>query len=166
MKLNNPNVYPLLKLAIPMSLTSLLGSIMFFCHTLLLAKLGSDILAAGALASYLTATIMVITYGILSSINVLVAHQHGKNNHQNIALIVRDGIRLALLLVIPTFILMWNISPIFLLLGQNQSLVTLATSYLHAWAWGILPQFIMAAIIELFRSDARNYSCNRGRCGP
>jgi MATE family multidrug resistance protein len=122
---------------------------MFFCHTLFLAKLGSDILAAGALASYLTATIMVITYGILSSINVLVAHQHGSNNQKNIALIVRDGVWIALFLVIPTSILLWNISPIFLLLGQNQSVVNLATSYLHAWAWGILPQFILAAIVEL-----------------
>lgn len=149
MRLFQSNFYPLLKLAIPMSMTSLLGSAIFFCHTLFLAKLGSDILAAGALASYLTGTIMVITYGILSSINVLVAHQHGANNKQGISLIVRDGIWLAILLVIPTFILLWNISPIFLLLGQNQSVVLLATSYLHAWAWGLLPQFIMAAIIEL-----------------
>ena len=119
MKPSNGNFYPLLKLAIPMSMTSLLGSAIFFCHTLFLAKLGSDILAAGALASYLTGTIMVITYGILSSINVLVAHQHGANNKQGISWIVRDGLWLALLLVIPTFILLWNISPIFLLLGQN-----------------------------------------------
>lgn len=143
------NLHPLLKLAIPMSMTSLLGSSIFFFHTLFLAKLGSDILAAGALSSYLTGTIMVITYGILSSINVLVAHFHGANNHQGISWIVRDGILLALLLVIPTFILLWNISPIFLLLGQNQSVVLFATSYLHAWAWGLLPQFIMAALIEL-----------------
>ena len=55
MKSSTSNFYPLLKLAIPMSMTSLLGSAIFFCHTLFLAKLGSDILAAGALASYLTA---------------------------------------------------------------------------------------------------------------
>lgn len=149
MKSSTSNFYPLLKLAIPMSMTSLLGSAIFFCHTLFLAKLGSNILAAGALASYLTGTIMVITFGILSSINVLVAHQHGANNEEGIAWIVRDGIWLALLLVMPTFILLWNISPIFLLLGQKQSVVLLATSYLHAWAWGLLPQFIMAALIEL-----------------
>lgn len=143
------NFYPLLKLAIPMSMSSLLGSAIFFFHTLFLAKLGSDILAAGALASYLSGTIMVITYGILSSINVLVAHQHGANNKHGISFIVRDGIWLALLLVVPTFILLWNISPIFLLLGQNQSVVLLATSYLHAWAYGLLPQFIIAALIEL-----------------
>ena len=149
MKSSTSNFYPLLKLAIPMSMTGLLGSAIFFCHTLFLAKLGSNILAAGALASYLTGTIMVLTYGILSSINVLVAHQHGANNEEGIAWIVRDGIWLSLLLVIPTFILLWNISPIFLLLGQKQSVVLLATSYLHAWAWGLLPQFIMSALIEL-----------------
>lgn len=149
MKISNGNFYPILKLAIPMSMTSLLGSAIFFCHTLFLAKLGSDILAAGALSSYLTGTIMVITYGILSSINVLVAHQHGAKNKEGITWIIRDGLWLALLLVIPTFVLLWNISPIFLLLGQNQSVVVLAKTYLHAWAWGLLPQFIMAALIEL-----------------
>src|SRR3989338_10532526 len=99
MRLFKNNFYPLLKLAIPMSMTSLLGSAIFFCHTLFLAKLGSDILAAGALSEYLTCTIMVITYGILSSINVLVAHQHGANNKAGIAWIFRDGLWLALLLV-------------------------------------------------------------------
>lgn len=143
------NFYPLLKLAIPISLTSLLGSAIFFFHTLFLARLGADILAAGALASYLTGTIMVLSYGVLSAINVLVAHQHGANNQRAISLIMRDGMGLALLLVLPTFLLLWNISPIFLLLGQNKSVVALATSYLHAWAWGLLPQFMMAAIVEL-----------------
>ena len=98
MKPSNGNFYPLLKLAIPMSMTSVLGSAIFFCHTLFLAKLGSDILAAGALASYLTGTIMVITYGLLSSINVLVAHPHGANNKQGISWIVRDGLFSVILL--------------------------------------------------------------------
>ncbi|MCX7114492.1 MAG: MATE family efflux transporter [Gammaproteobacteria bacterium] len=149
------DVYPLLKLAIPMSMTSLLGSAVFFFNTLFLAKLGPAILAAGALAGYLTCTMLVITYGILSSINVLVAHRHGANDNHGISLIVRDGICLALLLVVPTFLLFWNISPIFLLLGQDEAVVLLATAYLHAWASGILPQFIMAALIEVMMGLGR-----------
>ncbi|MFI4918099.1 MAG: MATE family efflux transporter [Legionellales bacterium] len=143
------NFYPLLKLAIPLCMTGLLGSAIFFFETLFLARLGPDILAAGALASWLAGTIIVIIFGILSSINILVAHQHGANNKSAIALIAHNGLWLALLLTIPTLLLFWNIAPILLLLGQNETIVLLAKSYLHAWAWGLVPKFVLMALLEV-----------------
>lgn len=143
------NLYPLLHLALPLVLTGLLQSAVFFFNTLFLAKLGPDALAASALVGGLFSTFAVALFGLLSSINILVAHRHGVNDKAGIAFVMRDGVWLACGLAIPSFALFWNMPSIFLLFGQHPSLVQLATSYLHALAWGLLPDFTIIAILEL-----------------
>ena len=149
MKLLKANVYPLLSLALPLALTGLLQSSVWFFETLFLAHLSPDILAAGSLVSWLYGTVVVILFGTLSSINILIAHKYGAHDEQGILLIVRDGFWLALLLAIPVFLLFWNMSPLFLLFGQSHAIVLLAKSYLHAMAWGILPNVIVIALLEV-----------------
>jgi MATE family multidrug resistance protein len=148
MKLFMKNFYPLLLLAIPLSLTGLLQSSTYFFETMFLAHLSSDVLAAGALVSWLFGTFIVILIGILSSINILVSHKYGEKDHEGISLVVRDGLWLAIVLSIPSFILFWNLSPIFILLGQNPAVVQLAQAYLHALAWGLLPNVLMFALLQ------------------
>ena len=84
---------------------------------------------------------MVILIGILSSINIL-------KDKRSISLIVRDGLWLSVLMTIPSFILFWNLSPIFLYLGQNQTVVELTQAYLRPLAWGLLPNLVMFALFE------------------
>ena len=148
MKLFKENFFPLLMLAIPLTLTGLLQSSTYFFETMFLAHLGPEALAAGALVSWLFGTFIVILIGILSSINILVAHKFGAKDYAGIPLVVRDGIWLAILLAIPSFILFWNLSPIFILLGQNPAVVHLAQTYLQALAWGLLPNFLMFALLQ------------------
>jgi len=149
MKLLKDNIYPLLRLTIPLALTGLIQSAVWFFETLFLAQLGPDILAAGALVSWLFGTVFVILFGTLGSINILIAHKHGAKDDHGILLVVRDGLWLAILIAIPTFFLFWNMSPLFLLFGQSPSVVLLAKMYLHAMAWGILPSVIMIALLEV-----------------
>lgn len=143
------DVYPLVRLAIPLALTGMIQSAVWFFETLFLARLGSQTLAAGALVSWFFGTLAVILFGILSSINVLVAHKHGSNDHDGVALVAKDGLWLAILITIPAIALLWNMSPVFLLFGQPASVVALAKSYLHPLAWGILANFIMIACLEV-----------------
>lgn len=142
------DLYPLLKLAIPLALTGVVGASTGFFETMFLAKLGQDILAAGALVGWLYATFAVILFGALGSINILVSHKHGANDQAGITLVARDGLVMSVLMTIPAFLLFWNMSPIFLIFGQSPSIVTLAESYLHALAWGLFPTFISIAILE------------------
>lgn len=142
------DVSPLLILAIPLVLTGIVQSAIFFFETLFLAHVSQEALAAGALVTWLFGTIAVIMFGILSAVNILVAHKHGANDQKGISLVVRDSFRLALLLFIPAFLLFWNMSPVFLLFGQPESIVVLAEDYLHALAWGLLPDFIMIVFLE------------------
>ena len=149
MKSLRNNVYPLLILAIPLALTGMLESGVFFFETLFLARLGPDELAAGALVSWLLGTFAIVLFGILSAINILVAQHLGAKNEDGIAMVVRDGIYLALILFIPSFFLFWHIPTLFLYLGQSPTVVLLAKTYLHALVWGLLPDLVMIALIEI-----------------
>lgn len=139
---------PLLKLVVPLATTGIMQASVFFFETAFLAHVSQTVLAAGALVSWLFGTLVTVVYGTLSSINILISHQYGANDHDGISQVVRDGLLLAVLMVIPLFLLFWNIPPVFLLLGQNPAIVSLATSYLHAMAWGILPNVIIIALLE------------------
>lgn len=140
---------PLLKLAIPLVITGLLQSGVYFFETLFLSHLGEEILAAGALVSWLFGTFAVILLGIVSAINILVAHKFGAQDHEGISYVVRDAIWLAVILSIPSMLLFWNMSPIFLKLGQNPAIVHLAQTYLHALSWGILPNLLVLTLFEI-----------------
>lgn len=142
------DLYPLLKLAIPLALTGIVGASTGFFETMFLAKLGPEILAAGALVGWLYATFAVIMFGTLSSINILIAHKHGANDQTTMSLVARDGFLLSLLLTTVSFFLFWNMSPIFLLFGQSPSIVSLAESYLHALTWGLFPNLISNVIFQ------------------
>lgn len=140
---------PLLKLAIPLVLTGIVQSSVGFFETIFLARLGEQILAAGALVTTLFFTLIVILFGTFSSVNILIAHKQGANDVSGISLVLRDGLLLAILLAIPAFLLFWTIAPIFLLFGQKPELVALANLYLHGLAWGLLPKFILIVLEEL-----------------
>jgi MATE family multidrug resistance protein len=140
--------YPLLQLLMPLIAVSIVNSGISFFETLFLAHVSTDVLAAGALVGWLFSTLVVILFGTLSAINVLISHQHGAKEDQHIVSVVRDGFALAGLLFIPTFLLLWNMPPIFLILGQTPFVVAQAKSYLHPLAWALLPTLITTVFIQ------------------
>lgn len=149
------DVAPLARLAIPLLLTGMMQSSAWFFQTLFLAHLGQQSIAAGGLVSWMFITLVVIVFGMLSSINILVSHRHGANDQEGIAIVARDGIWLAVLLAIPTVILLRNMSAIFLAFGQPQSVVELVKPYLNAISWGLMADFITRACISVILGTGR-----------
>ena len=139
---------PLLKLTLPLVLTGVVQSSLGFFETIFLAWLGPHVLAAGALVEWFYAILIVILFGTFSSVNILVAHKHGANDITGISHVLRDGLLLSVILLVPAFLLLWNMAPLFLLFGQSPALVELATAYLRALAWGLLPQFVLVVLYE------------------
>jgi len=142
------DLMPLLKLAIPMIITGVVQSSLYFFENIFLSRLGEHVLAAGALVSWLFAALIVIVFGIFGAVNILISHKHGAKDKEGITLVLRDGLLLAILLTIPTFILFRNISSIFLVFGQSKELVALAKLYLDALSWGLFPKFILIVLFE------------------
>jgi len=143
------DIYPLLNLAIPLTMTGLINSGTWFFETMFLSKLGEETLAANSLVTWLFGTLAVIIFGTLSSINILVAHKHGAKQKADIYLIARDGILLSIVIAFPAMILFWNMADIFVLLGQPQEIAHLAQTYLHALSWGLIANFAAMACLEV-----------------
>lgn len=141
-------VFPLAWLALPLVFSGLVESSIAFFSTIFLAHLGEQALAAGALVSWVFATLMVILWGTLTAVSVLVAQKHGAKDHMGASFVLRDAVVLALIFVIPTFCLLWNLAPILSLMGQRADIIALAQSYLHGLAWGIVPDFIMLVLLQ------------------
>ncbi len=142
------DISSLLKLAIPLILSGLVESSIGFFSTIFLAHLGHKQLAAGSIVTWLFATLMVILWGSLTAISLLVSQKYGEKNNLGVSAILRDGLLLSLILVLPTFLLLWNMAPLLLLLGQSHEIVILATSYLRGLAFGLLPDFIMLVFLQ------------------
>ena len=138
----------LIKLALPLVIAGLVQSSVYFFETFYLAHVSKETLAASALVGWLFATMTAVLFGTLSSINVNVSHAFGAKDDASIATTIRDGFWLAALFSIPGVIIAWNIPPVFLWLGQTEGVVKLAQAYLHALAWGLLPNFILIAFLE------------------
>lgn len=138
----------LIKLALPLILTGLVQSSIFYFETLFLAKLGTNVLAAGTLVSWLAGTFWVILFGALAAINILVANFDGQKEQQKIAIVLRDGLRLCLILVPISMIGFWYIADVFYYFGQTQSVIELSKVYLQSLVWGMFPSFMDTALIE------------------
>ena len=110
---------PLISLMLPLILAGMVGGLNYFFITVFLARLGSEILAAGAMVGWLYALFYIVVFGILGSINILISNFYGQQKTQEIIAVVRDGLLLALILFVPSFLLFLNMGPIFLFLGQK-----------------------------------------------
>ncbi len=139
----------LLALAIPLIASGLVEASLGFTSTIFLSHLGAKILAIGSLVAWFFATLMIILWGLFSAVSVSVSNRHGAKDELGIAYVIRDGFWLAIGLTIPTTILIWNMSPILHALGQSEELVSIATPYLHALSWSILPDFLGLLLIQL-----------------
>ena len=146
--IGRPAILALLKLALPLVLTGLMESTVFFFDTLFLAKLGPNVMAAGALVSWLAGTFWLIFFSALAAINLLVAYQYGAKNREMIAYVLRDGLRLSVMLVIPSMLLFWFMADSFSYFGQSEELVALSRVYLQSLVPGMLPSFMSIALLE------------------
>ncbi|MDR3490851.1 MAG: MATE family efflux transporter [Gammaproteobacteria bacterium] len=138
----------LLKLAIPLILSGIVQSSVGFTSTFFLAQLSVNDLAAGSLVSRMFVTIMVMIWGTLFSVSVLVANKRGAKDKEAIVDVLRDGIFLGIILVIPASIFLWNITSILLWAGQDPAIVMIAQPYIHALVWGFLPDFVGLVLIQ------------------
>lgn len=138
----------LLVLAIPLIMSGIIETSVGFFSNVFLAHLGATTLAAGALVNWVFTTLMVIIWGTLSAITTLVARYYGAKKNDDIACVFYAGLLLALFLMLPAMLLLWNLSPIFLFFGQAPAAVKLAQSYLHGLTWAIIPDFIITVLLQ------------------
>lgn len=112
---------------------------MSFIDTVMVGRLGSEALAGMALGNTVYFFVQIVCNGAVIAVGPLVSQAFGAGEYQAAGRTVRQGLWLGLLLTIPAFLFLYNAAPILRLLGQAESSVLIAESYLRSVVWGFLP---------------------------
>ncbi|WP_167376262.1 MATE family efflux transporter [Xenorhabdus vietnamensis] len=152
------DVRSILTLATPLIISQCAQSGIFFIDALLMGQLGPQALAAGALAISAFYLCYILSFGVISAAGNLVAIYHGAGRRRDIVSAIRCGLLLALLLSLGMGILLWNVTPLMLMLGQPPQTVEVAQKFLHILVWGMPFGLLFLAL--------RGFTAGIGKPGP
>lgn len=127
------------KLAVPLTSAQLAQSATGFADTIMMGRMGADVLAAGGLASLIYFSVMLSANGVVMAVSPLVAEAYGAGQRQLIARLTHQGMWLALLVAAPAMVVMAGLEPWLLYSGQTPDVTALAGTYLHTILWSLLP---------------------------
>ena len=135
-----------LKLAIPLALTQLGQIAMMTTDIAMIGRLGSEAMAAAALAHTVFFVSFTFGMGLVSAVAPLAAQAFGARNPHLIRRSLRVGMWAALLMSLPMMALLLRGEQILLMLGQAPTSAHLAQQYLLGLAWGMLPALWFMAV--------------------
>lgn len=138
-----------LSLSIPLIASQMVYACSGFIGTAMVARLGEDALAASILISITWMSLSVLFFGILNAISVLVSHQYGAKNNQNISDIMGQAFLLGGIVFIFMVLALCSL-PFFLrFTTQPPEVIRLALDYMQALLWTI-PGLVLLVIYEQF----------------
>ncbi|MCX8572353.1 MULTISPECIES: MATE family efflux transporter [Hyphomicrobiales] len=131
----------MLALAWPMILTNLAQSAMTATDVMIIGRLGPEALAAGALGSNLYFAPLVFGLGLMYATSPMMAAELGRKRHsvRDVRRTVRQGLWMALVIVVPIWVLLWNAEHILIAMGQEPKLAEQAGVYVRHLQWAVLP---------------------------
>ncbi|HEY9761330.1 MAG TPA: MATE family efflux transporter, partial [Trichocoleus sp.] len=91
-------------------------------------------------------TFLITTTGIITGISPLVAEAYGAGNPPRIQQLARHGLWLSLLITLPVMLLLGNFDSVMRHLGQAESTVATAQTYLNVMRWGFFPALAFALL--------------------
>jgi MATE family multidrug resistance protein len=105
----------------------------------MMGRLGAETLAAGGLASLTFFSLLNIATGVVSAVSPAIAQAYGAGDKRKIEKYASQGFWLVLLLSIPIMLVTGKLDSIMLQLGQKETTVNLANSYLDIILWAFIP---------------------------
>ncbi|BAU09733.1 multi-drug efflux transporter [Leptolyngbya sp. NIES-3755] len=135
-----------LKLAVPLASAQVAQSATGFADTIMMGRMGADVLAGGGLASIIYMSIMVTTSSMVMGVSPLIAEAFGAGQQTRIQQIARQGLWLSVLVTIPMMIVTGHLDRWMIHTGQTETTVQLANTYLDIMMWGLFPAVGFAAL--------------------
>lgn len=136
-------------LAIPILCVRLLHIAISFIGMIFIAKLGKTELAAGALVTPLSTTVLVIAMSPLLAVGIIISRCVGENKTLEIGDVLRQAWFVSIIMGLIGSLLFWHMDKLLLLLDQPKELTPLMQAYFHGLAWGVIPIFLMASSHQL-----------------
>lgn len=138
----------LLALSVPMVIGNLGWSAIAATDLLLLGRLGADAVAAGALALNLYHAFLIFGIGLTTAASPLIASERGRRLHavRDIRRTFRQTLWAAALICVPSWLVLWQATPILIFIGQDPGLAADAAQLMHALQWAMLPYLVFMTL--------------------
>lgn len=134
------------KLAVPLASAQVAQSATGFADTVMMGRMGADVLAAGGLAAITFLCIMMTASGVAMGVSPLIAEAFGAVQKTRVEQIARQGLWLSVLVSIPTMLFTGHLDVLLSRTGQTETTVQLANTYLDIMLWGLFPVVGFAAL--------------------
>jgi multidrug resistance protein, MATE family len=130
-----------LALAWPLVLTNLAMTMIGATDVVMVGWLGPTELAATSLGFNLCMTCAIFSMGVITATSPMMASERGRKAHsvRDIRRTFRQGLWLALAIMVPVWLFLWQAEAVLLALGQQPELAEKAQTYVRAYMWSILP---------------------------
>ena len=128
-----------LNLAVPLAIAQIAQFAVGFVDTIMMGHLSTESLAAGGLASTTFQMLLTIVSGFVMSVGVLAAEAYGAGKKERLTGLARQGLWLSLLLALPFTLLLWQMTAVFKVLNQPDTVIDLAQNYFTGVSLGVLP---------------------------
>ena len=136
----------LLKLGGPIIATQIMRMGLNFTDTVMAGNLSALDLAGVAIGNAMYLPLSIFCMATLIAINPIVSEHLGARRFKEIGTSARQMFWLVLMLTVPTFFLTRNLDIIMNIVGVTDEIVPIATDYLKAISWGLLPLFAYAGV--------------------
>ncbi len=128
-----------LRLAIPLASAQLAQSLTGCFDTLMMGRLGAEVLAAGGLAAFSFSALIFAAGGLIMPITPAVAQAFGASDKNRVKNVARQGLWLVLLSTIVLIGIISQLDSWMMAYGQAENTVVLAKVYLEIMMWGLFP---------------------------
>lgn len=145
--------------ALPMCSANLLGILSNFIAMFFVARLGSNALAAGALALTTFITIFTLASGTLFSVSIVVSHARGAQHNADVGKIARNAVWLEIILSCFFMPILWHMNTALIWFKQDPTIVAQTVSYFHYAALGMIPTLFGMVVGQFYTGIGRpNFS--------
>ncbi|MEX0608549.1 MAG: MATE family efflux transporter [Balneolaceae bacterium] len=136
----------LMALGSPIIATQLLRMGLNFTDTVMAGNLSALDLAGVAIGNAVYMPVAIFCMATLIAVNPVVSQLLGARKFEEIGKSARQMFWLILLLSIPCFFILRNLHVVMELIGVTEEIIPLASGYLKAISWGVLPLLAYAGV--------------------
>ena len=126
-----------LALGLPIAGAQLAQVVINTTDVLMIGHLGTEPLAAAVLAYNFYMLIWLFGIGLLQAVMPIAARARGEKRMRDVRRTVRMGLWLVIGYSVPAMVVMWQIEPILLMLGQDPQVAHMAGIYMRCLQWAL-----------------------------
>ncbi len=131
----------MLALGWPLVLTNLVQIALTTTDVIVVGRLGPTALAAATLGVNLYLAVLLFGIGLLTATSPMMASAIGRKLHmvRDVRRTFRQGLWSALIIAVPSWILLWQAEAILIAFRLDPTLAAEAAAFMHHLQWGLLP---------------------------